>query len=123
GVAALLFALTLIDDSPGLGFRHGVDVGGAVLAVAAPTVAVWTIVKASEWGWGSPKTIGFGAVAIALIGAFLLLEARIRSPLMPLSIFRSRTRAVANASRALFVVGLFGAFFMCVLFCERVLGY
>ena len=123
GVAALLFALTLIDDTPGLGFRHGVDVGGAVLAVAAPTVAVWTIVKASEWGWGSPKTIGFGAVAIALIGAFLLLEARIRYPLMPLSTFRSRTRAVANGTRALFAVGLFGAFFMGALYLQRVLGY
>src|SRR5438067_4947941 len=123
GVAAMLLGFALLDDSPGLGFRHGVDVLGAVFAVAAPTVAVWTIVRASEWGWSSPKTIGFGAVAIALVGAFLLLEARIRNPLMPLSIFRSRTRAVANASRALFAVGLFGAFFMGALFFQRVLGY
>src|SRR5438132_7466288 len=124
GIAAMLLGLVLIDDVPGLGTQHQrVDVGGAVLAVAAPTVAVWTIVRASEWGWGSPKTIGFGAVAIALVGAFLLLEARIRNPLMPLSIFRSRTRAVANASRALFAVGLFGAFFMGALFFQRVLGY
>src|SRR2546421_1635933 len=36
GIAALLFGLILIDESPGLGFRHGVDILGATLAVAAP---------------------------------------------------------------------------------------
>ena len=48
----LLLGQFLIEESPGLGFRHGVDFLGAVFAVAAPTVAVYTIVKASEWGWG-----------------------------------------------------------------------
>src|SRR5205085_8501121 len=44
-------------------------------------------------------------------------------PLMPLSVFESRTRNVANAVRALFAVGLFGAFFMGALYLQRVLGY
>src|SRR5207237_8287872 len=92
GIATLLVALALIEDTPGLGFRHGVDVGGAVLAVAPPTVAVWAIVHASAWGWASAKTLGLFAAALALVGAFLMLEWRIRNPLMPLSIFGSRTR-------------------------------
>src|SRR5437763_463301 len=59
GVATLLLALPLIEDTPGLGFGdHRVDVGGALLAVAAPTVAVWAIVHASTWGWTSGKTLG-----------------------------------------------------------------
>src|SRR5437588_3386300 len=123
GIAALLLGIALIEDSPGLGFRHGLDVLGAVLAIAAPTAAVYTIVKASEWGWGSAHTIGFGAAALGLLAAFVLAEARVANPLMPLRIFRSRTRAVANAVRALFAVGLFGAFFMGALYLQRVLGY
>src|SRR5438477_674880 len=123
GLIALLLGQFLIEESPGLGFRHGVDFLGAVFAVAAPTVAVYTIVKASEWGWGSAHTLWFGAVALALAGAFLLTEARVRNPLMPLRIFRSRTRSVANVVRALFAVGMFGAFFMGALYVQHVLGY
>jgi EmrB/QacA subfamily drug resistance transporter len=123
GVAVLFLGLALIDDSRGLGFRHGVDLAGALLAVVAPTTAVYTIVKASEWGWGSGRTIGFGTVAVALALAFLAVEARVRNPLMPLRIFRSRTRNVANGVRALFAVGMFGAFFMGALYFQHVLGY
>src|SRR5438132_2491919 len=123
GLIALLFGVVLIEQSPGLGFRHGVDLLGAMLAVAAPTLAVYTIVKASEWGWASDRTIAFGAGALALLGAFLFTEARVRNPLMPLRIFRSRTRSVANSVRALFAVGMFGAFFMGALYFQHVLGY
>jgi len=123
GIVTLVVALGLIEDTPGVGFRHGVDWGGAVLAVAAPTVAVWAIVHANQWGWASANTLGLFAVAVALAGAFLFLESRVRNPLMPLSVFESRTRNVANVVRALFAVGLFGAFFVGALFMQRVLGY
>ena len=123
GIATLFLAQGLIEDTPGVGFGRGVDWGGAVLAVAAPTVAVWTIVHANQWGWTSGTTLGLFAVALGLVGAFLLLESRIRDPLMPLTIFESRTRNVANVVRSLFAVGLFGSFFMGALYLQRVLGY
>jgi EmrB/QacA subfamily drug resistance transporter len=123
GVTALVLGMSLIDESAGLGIAHGVDVLGAVLAVAAPTLAVFAIVKANEWGWASGPTIGAGAGAIALLGAFLLTESKVSHPLMPLRLFRSRTRSVANAARALFAVGLFGLFFMGALYLQRILGY
>ncbi|MFL5799877.1 MAG: MFS transporter [Actinomycetota bacterium] len=123
GVTALLLGLALLDESPGLGFRQGVDLIGALLAVAAPTTAVYTIVKASEWGWESVRTLGFGALALALVAVFLVVESQVPNPLMPLRIFRSRTRSVANGVRALFAVGMFGAFFMGALYFQHVLGY
>ena len=123
GIAALFLGLALIDESPGLGVGQGIDILGAVLAIAAPTLAVFTIVKASDWGWASTRTIGFGAGALALGAAFLVTEATVRHPLMPLRIFRSRTRSVANGIRALFAVGLFGAFFMGALYLQHVLRY
>jgi EmrB/QacA subfamily drug resistance transporter len=123
GAAALLLGMALIEDAPGIGLRHGVDPLGAVLAVAAPTVAVYTIVRTSEWGWGSSRTLWFGIAALALFAVFLVTESRVRNPLMPLRIFRSRTRSVANGVRALFAVGMFGAFFMGALYFQHVLGY
>jgi EmrB/QacA subfamily drug resistance transporter len=123
GIADMLLGSALIDDDRGLGFRHGVDTLGAVLALAAPTLAVYTIVKVVDWGWGSGRTIGFGAGALALFAAFVLVESRVRHPLMPLRVFRSRTRSVANGVRALFAVGLFGVFFFGALYFQGVLGY
>jgi EmrB/QacA subfamily drug resistance transporter len=123
GIATFLLGWTLIEGSEGLGFAHGVDVLGGVLAVAAPTLAVYTIVNASGWGWGSGRTIGFAVVTILLVAAFLVTEARVKNPLMPLAIFESRTRSVGNAIRALFAVGLFGAFFLGALYLQHILGF
>jgi EmrB/QacA subfamily drug resistance transporter len=123
GIVAVILGRTLIEDDPGIGIRKGIDLLGAILAVAAPTLAVYTIVKASEWGWGSARTIGFGAASVGLLVVFLFVEATVRNPLMPLRIFRSRTRSVANGVRALFAVGMFATFFMGALYFQRVLGY
>jgi predicted MFS family arabinose efflux permease len=67
-----------------------------------------------------PRT---GAVALALLTAFVARQARIERPLIPLSIFRSRTTSGANIVQALMVAGMFGMFFLGSLFMERVLGY
>ena len=77
--------------------RQGADVLGAVLITGALMLLVYTIVKpAAEDGWGAGRTLAYGAVAIALLGAFVAREATARTPLMPLRIFRSRNVAGAN---------------------------
>jgi hypothetical protein len=62
-------------------------------------------------------------VALALLGSFLVRQARASEPLMPLRIFRSRNVTGANLIHMLMVPGLFGMFFLGVLYLERVLGY
>jgi predicted MFS family arabinose efflux permease len=76
-----------------------------------------------ENGWGSGETLGLGAVAVALIAAFVVRQARIPNPLMPLRLFRSRNVTGANLVIALLVVGMFGMFFLGALYMQRVLGY
>jgi sugar phosphate permease len=86
-------------------------------------LAVYTIVKATDYGWGSAHTLGFGAGALALLAAFVAREATAAEPLIPLRIFRSRNVSGANAVQLLMVAGLFGMFFLGVLFMQHVLGY
>ena len=69
-------------------------------------LGVYTLLEAGEQGWGSAQTLGLGAVALALVGAFVARQARIANPLMPLRLFRSRNVAGANIVMALLVVGL-----------------
>jgi EmrB/QacA subfamily drug resistance transporter len=123
GIATAVFAVRLVSRDAGIGLREGADVPGAVLVTGALMLGVYTILGAGEHGWGSLHTLGLGAVAAALLAAFLVRESRIANPLMPLRIFRSRNVSAANLVQMLLVAGLFGMFFLGVLYLQRVLGY
>ena len=86
-------------------------------------LGVYTIVRTTDFGWGSVHTIGFGATAIALLAAFVVRERLTSNPLLPLRIFRSRNLSGANAVLMLMVAGMFGMFFLGTLYLQRVLGY
>ena len=123
GVATALAALRLVQGREGIGLGQGADVPGAVLLTAGLMLGVYTILEVEHQGWGSTRTLGVGAVAIALLAAFLVRQARADNPLMPLRLFRSRNVSGANLVQALLVVGMFGMFFLGALYMQRVLGY
>jgi predicted MFS family arabinose efflux permease len=123
GLATALLAVRLVEDDEGIGLRQGADVLGAVLVTAALMLGVYTILEAGDWGWGSNQTLAFGALSLALMAAFIVRESRAATPLVPLRIFRSRNVSGANLVQTLMVSGLFGMFFLGVLYLQRVLGY
>jgi EmrB/QacA subfamily drug resistance transporter len=123
GIATALLAVRYVERDRGIGLRGGADVLGAVLITGALMLGVYTIVKAQDFGWGSSRTLGFAAVAVALLGAFVVRESRTKNPLVPLHIFRSRNVAGANFVQMLMVAGMFGVFFLGSLYMQRVLGY
>ncbi len=123
GVGTAVLARRLLRADAGIGLRRGADLPGAVLVTGALMLAVYTIVQAAEQGWGSPSTLGLGALALALLGLFVAREATAANPLVPLRIFRSRTVSAANAVQVLMVGGMFGMFFLGALYLQRVLGY
>ena len=118
-----VLAVRLLGRDRGLGIGRGADVPGALLIVSALMIGVYTIVEASNYGWGSAHTLGFGAIAAALLVAFVLREARAANPLVPLRILRSRNLSGANSIQALMVAGMFGMFFLGALYLQRVLGF
>jgi EmrB/QacA subfamily drug resistance transporter len=123
GIVTAFLATRLVADSPGLGLKAGADLPGAVLLTGGLMLGVYTILQVSEQGWGSTRTLGLGAIAIALLAAFVARQARIANPLMPLRLFQSRNVAGANVVIALLVVGMFGMFFLGALYLQRILGY
>src|SRR5688500_5554416 len=123
GIATGLYALRVVEDRPGIGLREGADLPGAVLLTGGLMLLVYAIVDAGQQGWGSAQTIGLGAVSLALLVSFVLRQARVATPLMPLRLFRSPHVTGANAVQALMVVGLYGMFFLGALYMQRILGY
>jgi len=124
GAATVAAALRLLPATAGAGVRAGADALGAVLITAALMLGVYTIVvPAAEDGWGATRTIVCGAIAIALLAAFVAREATVDLPLMPLRLLRSTTVAGANVVQMVGAGGMFGSFFLGSLYLEHVEGY
>ena len=123
GIATALATRRLVADHKGLGFGQGADVLGAALITGGLMLGVYTILEVSENGWGSSTTLILGAISLALETAFVIRQARIANPLMPLRLFRSRNVSGANALQMLLVAGMFGMFFLGALYMQEVLGY
>src|SRR5215204_5317189 len=119
GVATALAALRLVPGNEGIGVKQGADLPGAVLLTGGLMLGVYTILEVEEQGWGSTQTLALGGVALALLAGFLVRQARVDNPLMPLRLFRSRNVSGANLVQALLVVGAFGVFVLGALYMQR----
>ena len=96
GIGLLMAAFMHIPSAGGRSERTALDLPGAVTVTAGVGFLVYAIVTTRERGWGSAGTLGLLACALALIGAFVLIEQRSRQPMMPLATLRNRTLAGAN---------------------------
>lgn len=123
GIAVIVFAPRLLPASPESGATRHLDVAGAITVTAALMLAVYAIVNGNEWGWTSARTLGELVVAVVLLGLFLLIESRVRKPLMPLRMFRLRNVAVSNIVGVLWAAAMFAWFFLSALYMQLVLGY
>ena len=86
-------------------------------------LAVYAIVNGNDAGWRSARTLGLLAAAAVLAAVFLLIESRVRNPLMPLRLFRLRNLSTANVVGALWAAAMFAWFFISALYMQLVLGY
>jgi EmrB/QacA subfamily drug resistance transporter len=122
GIFTVLMGRSRIVENAGLGISRSVDVIGSLMVTAALVLGAYAIVTSTNYGWGSVHTIGFGAGSILLLTGFVLLEARLRNPIMPLRIFRVPGLAASSAIRGLLITGMYASFFIGVLYLEHVRG-
>ena len=123
GAAVYVLCLVLLPDGRGQATGQRLDVAGAVTVTASLMVAVYAIVNGNAVGWTGAQTLGLLAVAAVLLALFLGIEARVRSPLMPLELFRLRNVATANVVGVLWAAAMFAWFFISALYMQLVLGY
>jgi EmrB/QacA subfamily drug resistance transporter len=123
GVAVYALCLRLLPRGGAPAGGQRLDVGGAVTVTASLLLAVYAIVGGNEAGWTSAPTLGLLAAAAALLALFIGIEARVRAPLMPLALFRSRNVAVSNVVGVLWAAAMFAWFFISALYMQLVLGY
>jgi EmrB/QacA subfamily drug resistance transporter len=123
GLAALALSPVLLRESRGSLTRRSYDPAGALTITGALVLLVFAVVKAPDAGWGDARTILPLVGSALLLAAFALIESRHHAPLVPLSIFRSRTLVGANAVTVLIGTVAVGMPFVLTLYAQRVLGY
>ena len=122
GIAVFALCLGLLPAGRGAASTR-LDVAGAVTVTASLMLAVYAIVNGNQVGWLTGRTLGLLGAAIVLLAAFLVIEGRVRSPLVPLRLFRLRNVSTANGVGVLWAAAMFAWFFLSALYLQRVLGY
>ena len=120
-LAALLVTPVLM---PAVAGRRGaVDVLGAATVTGGLALAVLGVVRAPELGWTSAATLTTLTGAVLLLGAFVGIEARVRTPLVRLGIFRTPLLGAANLAQLLLGAAWVPMWYFLNLYLQQVLGY
>jgi EmrB/QacA subfamily drug resistance transporter len=123
GVLVYALSLRLLPTARAQAASRRLDVAGAITVTGALMLAVYAIVNGNKDGWTSAQTLGLLGGALVLLAVFLGIESRVRSPLMPLGLFRFRNLAFANIVGVLWAAAMFAWFFLSALYLQLVLGY
>jgi EmrB/QacA subfamily drug resistance transporter len=123
GIGVLALVRRFVHESRAEGIDRAADPLGAITITAGLALLVYTISNAPKEGWGSGRTIGLGIVALLLLASFVVVESRVRAPLVRLSFFRHRTVSASNVVGFLLGAALFSNFFLLTLFVQQVLGF
>jgi EmrB/QacA subfamily drug resistance transporter len=123
GIAAIVVTPYLLEEGRAeLAHRH-FDFAGAASITSGLMLLVYAMTRATTDGWGASSTLALLTGATALIAAFVVIELRSPSPLLPLRIFRLRTLTAANVAMALVGAVTFSEFFLLTLYLQDVLHY
>jgi EmrB/QacA subfamily drug resistance transporter len=122
GLAALLIVPRVVTESRAEGLAKHFDAEGATAVTGSLMLFVYGLTESTSHGWSSGRVIGVLVASAALMAAFIFIEQRSRSPLVPLGIFRRRTLTGANVIGFGLGTAIFGMFFMLSLYMQQVLG-
>ena len=121
-LAAVVLLLTPSVMPEGMTRPGSLDLAGAVTVTAGLAAVVFAIVRAPQVGWVSASTIVTGAIGLALLVLFLVLQARRREPLMRMGIFKAPNLAAANVAQFMLGAAWIPMFFFVNLYLQQVVG-
>lgn len=120
GLVAIPFVLTRVKESFGPG--TALDLSGLLLVTTAAVGLVWGLTRAEAAGWGSVEVTSTLVAGAVLTVLFVLRQARARTPMLPLRLFRSRAFAAGNAVIFLLNAAMTGAIFFTAQYHQVALG-
>jgi DHA2 family methylenomycin A resistance protein-like MFS transporter len=104
-------------------YPKGIDPLGQVLAIVALIALTGAIIEWRPLGWSHPVVAGGFALAFIASFALIAVEARVASPMLPLSMFGKRTFSAAVLFGICVNLTYYGTVFVLSLFLQRARGY
>ena len=123
GVLVLATTFVFVRESRSEGARRSFDLLGALTVTGSLVLLVYAIADAPSVGWTTARTILLLVGSAALLAAFVFVESRAESPLVPFRIFRIANVAGANVIGVILGVGMVTTFFLLSLYVQQVLRY
>jgi EmrB/QacA subfamily drug resistance transporter len=93
---------------------QGALIGGLFLLVLA-------LLRGNGDGWGSPAIVAELAGAVALLAAFVAIEARVKEPMLPLGLFKIKEFSGAQVAAFAISASFFALFFYTTLYLQQIL--
>ena len=122
GLLGAALTLLLLRDPPRRGPRESFDVPGAASFAGGTAGVLFGLTHGPALGWGSAPVLGALAVGTALLALFLLIETRVRHPMIALALFGHPVFAAANAAKVACYLSLMAAMFLTPFYAQRALG-
>lgn len=119
GAIALILGVPLLLNSRNPSARR-IDLPGQVLVTGGLTCLIMALIESSRWGWASASIVGLFVGAAVLLGAFLVVELRVREPLLPMELFRNPVFSVACLAALLMGFVTIGAMFFMTQYFQDV---
>ncbi|WP_129665257.1 MFS transporter [Phytoactinopolyspora endophytica] len=120
---AFLGATATISDPAGSRNRSPLDIPGALLGTLGLVSLVYGFTRAESEGWSDNGTIAMFVSTVLLLAAFVLVERRVRAPLLPLRVVLNRNRGGVYLALGLAVIAMFGLFLFLTYYMQIVKGY
>ncbi len=123
GVLALVVALLFVPESRDEKAPRYLDWRGLVALSAALFLLLFGLNRGNEVGWASPLIIGCFVAGVLCIPLFILIEQRVKAPLVDLTLFRTPAFVIACLSAGLFSMAVFGSQPFTSLLMQNYLGF
>ncbi|HWA67973.1 MAG TPA: MFS transporter [Mycobacteriales bacterium] len=122
GAATVFAALSVLSERRRPDAERSLDIPGAILVTGGLALLVYAIVGTDVHPWGSVRTIGLLVAAVAILGAFVVTQTRVKAPLMPLNLFGNRSVTAADLTMLLLGVAFFSMWYFLSLYLQDVKG-
>ncbi|MET8081076.1 MFS transporter [Streptomyces sp. NPDC005303] len=122
-IVAALGAYFVIREPEGGRNRNPLDIPGVLLSTLGLVALVYGFTRAESDGWGDSVTVGMFVASAVLLISFVITEARVKAPLLPLRVITDRNRGGIYLSLGIAIIAMFGTFLFLTYYLQIVKGY